>query len=286
MISIIICSRDVKLKPQFIENIRQTIGSDYELIVINNCENKYSIFEAYNLGIVKSKGDFLCFIHDDVLFHTDGWGIVVQRIFEENKNIGLLGVAGAKTKTKMPSAWWDCPHNQKAVNIIQHFSDNKKEEWNYGFKDDLMTAVVAIDGVFMAMRKDKRILFSNKIEGFHNYDLNISIEYQKYGYDVFVTNQILIEHFSIGTINKSWIKSTLLIHKLYNEFLPLKINCKSDEIFLRQIEFNNGVVFINRSLSLDLKYNAIITWFKLLYLKPYSKFHFKFLKIFTTKCLP
>lgn len=284
MISIIICSRTSHLEPQFIENIRQTIGSDYELIVINNSENNYSIFEAYNLGIVKSKGDVLCFIHDDILFHTDGWGILLLKIFGTNQLIGLLGVAGSKIKTKMPSAWWDCPHDQKAVNIIQHFNDNKKEEWNYGFKGDLMTSVVAIDGVFMAMRKDKRIVFNTKIKGFHNYDLNISIEYQKYGYDVFVTNQILIEHFSIGTINKSWIKSTLLIHKLYDEFLPLKINCKSDQIFFRQIEFNNGIVFINRSLSLDLKYNAIMTWFRLLRLKPYSKFHFKFLKIFAAKC--
>jgi glycosyltransferase involved in cell wall biosynthesis len=284
MISIIICSRTSYLEPQFIENIRQTIGSDYELIVINNSENNYSIFEAYNLGIVKSKGDVLCFIHDDILFHTDGWGILLLKIFGTNQLIGLLGVAGSKIKTKMPSAWWDCPHDQKAVNIIQHFNDNKKEEWNYGFKGDLMTSVVAIDGVFMAMRKDKRIVFNTKIKGFHNYDLNISIEYQKYGYDVFVTNQILIEHFSIGTINKSWIKSTLLIHKLYDEFLPLKINCKSDQIFFRQIEFNNGIVFINRSLSLDLKYNAIMTWFRLLRLKPYSKFHFKFLKIFAAKC--
>lgn len=284
MISIIICSRTSYLEPQFIENIRQTIGSDYELIVINNSENNYSIFEAYNLGIVKSKGDVLCFIHDDILFHTDGWGILLLKIFGTNQLIGLLGVAGSKIKTKMPSAWWDCPHDQKAVNIIQHFNDNKTEEWNYGFKGDLMTSVVAIDGVFMAMRKDKRIVFNTKIKGFHNYDLNISIEYQKYGYDVFVTNQILIEHFSIGTINKSWIKSTLLIHKLYDEFLPLKINCKSDQIFFRQIEFNNGIVFINRSLSLDLKYNAIMTWFRLLRLKPYSKFHFKFLKIFAAKC--
>jgi hypothetical protein len=56
------------------------------LIVIDNSENAYSILEAYNLGIEISKGDFLCLIHDDVLFHTKNWGSIVQDVFEQNKN--------------------------------------------------------------------------------------------------------------------------------------------------------------------------------------------------------
>jgi hypothetical protein len=32
-----------------------TIGCEYELIIIDNSENKYSIYEAYNLGIERYK---------------------------------------------------------------------------------------------------------------------------------------------------------------------------------------------------------------------------------------
>ena len=91
-ISIIICSRTKKLTPVFLENIEKTVGVDYELIVIDNSENKYSIFEAYNLGIKKSKGEVLCFMHDDVLFHTNNWGNILQTIFNKNELIGLIGI--------------------------------------------------------------------------------------------------------------------------------------------------------------------------------------------------
>src|SRR5680860_730628 len=154
-ISIIICSREKQISKNLTENIKNSIGCDYELIVIDNSENKYSIFEAYNLGIEKSMGEYLCFIHDDIFIHTNGWGSVLQCIFNENKEVGLIGVAGSKIKTKMPSVWWLCPKKDKIVNIIQHLPNGDIEKWELGFDDCSNTEVVVIDGVFMAMRKDK-----------------------------------------------------------------------------------------------------------------------------------
>ena len=126
MISIIICSRTKTITPVLLENIKNTVGANYELIVIDNSENNYSIFEAYNLGIKKSKSELLCFIHDDVLLHTNNWGTILIDIFNNNKNLGLLGVAGAKVKTKMPSPWWNCHYSQQVIKIIQH---NGKENF-------------------------------------------------------------------------------------------------------------------------------------------------------------
>jgi len=110
MISIIICSRKSIIDVRLSENLNDTIGCEYELIIIDNSENKYSIFEAYNLGIQRSTGNYLCFIHDDILFHTLVWGNVIKSIFQSDLNIGLIGVAGAKLKTKMPSGYWNCPN--------------------------------------------------------------------------------------------------------------------------------------------------------------------------------
>ena len=101
MISIIICSRTKTIKDSLAFNIKKTIGCEYELVIIDNSENQYSIFEAYNLGINKSKRDYLCFIHDDIFIHTVNWGHIVIEIFKNNIQIGLIGVAGAKVKTKI-----------------------------------------------------------------------------------------------------------------------------------------------------------------------------------------
>ena len=275
MISLIICSRTSALSNELYQNIDETIGCDYELITIDNSNNKYSIFEAYNLGIGKSIGSFLCFIHEDILFHTQNWGIILTSIFELDTKIGLIGVAGAKVKTKTPSAWWDCDENERVLNIKQHFRNKEKEVHNYGFDLEKNVEVVIIDGVFMAMRRDDRIAFSTKLKGFHAYDLNLSFEILKHGYSIVVTNEIGIEHFSSGVINESWVESSYSLHKLYKKQLPLFVDGSTVS---KNHEIINAHRFINKCLQFNLKKIAIITWFQLFLLQPFSRFHYRFWK--------
>jgi hypothetical protein len=275
MISIIICSRVKSISATLSENIKDTIGCDYELTVIDNSENQYSIFEAYNLGIERSTADFLCFLHDDVLIHTKNWGLLVKDIFEQNKELGLLGVAGAKSKTKMPSAWWNCPEEDKVLYIKQHLRNGSIEDWEKGFTDKNRKKVVAIDGVFMIARRDKRFRFQEALKGFHCYDLNISFDYIKLGYTIMVSNLILVEHFSLGKLDKNWYSSTLQMHKLYSNLLPLKAEESSA---LKDFEFRNGTNFIKGLLFHRFKKQAFLLWLQLIVVKPISRFHFNFLK--------
>ncbi|WP_199885888.1 glycosyltransferase, partial [Flavobacterium bizetiae] len=243
MISIIICSRTNTIPDVLAINITETIGSDYELIVIDNSENRYSIFEAYNIGIEKSNGKFLCFIHEDILFHTKKWGRELNRIFEINKEYGLIGVAGSSQKTKTPSGWWDCDNKSKSINIIQHYPNGKIVKEQFGFENSVLNEVVIVDGVFLALRKEMNIVFNHKLKGFHNYDLNIAIETLKKGYKVGITNQILIEHFSSGNLNKDWLESVIKVHKYYCNFLPMATNNLKDkdaEVFSIRRLINNS----------------------------------------------
>ena len=278
MISVIICSRTTTIEPVFFKNITETIGCLHELIIIDNSQNKYSIFQAYNIGIAKSQGNYWCFIHDDILIHTQDWGKIVEGIFENETEIGLIGVAGAKIKTKMPSAWWDCPEQFKILNIIQHLHSGKIEHWQKGWNEDKMEEVVAIDGVFMAARRLNTIRFSDALTGFHNYDLNLSFEYLKQKCRIVVTKEILLEHFSMGTINSSWYQSTLNLHEHYCKILPLLLTIRKDFNF-KKLEFDNGVKFLLDAKKRLNKWTIIKIWIKLIKLKPKSKFHFKFLKL-------
>lgn len=280
MLSIIICSRTQTISNDLFNNIKNTIGYEYELIIIDNSENKYSIFEAYNLGIGKSKGKYLCFIHDDILFHSQNWGGFVNRIFSENPKAGLLGIAGSKVKTKMPSGWWKCPDEFKEINIIQHHSNKEIEKWEYGFKGTSISEVVAIDGVFMVMRKNCNLFFNTTLKGFHNYDLNISFECKKRGYDIFVSNEILIEHFSNGVINDSWFESASKIHHIYRDLLPLKTADIYDLKFFKELEFQNGKGFLSKFLSLGYKNEVLRIWIYLFILKPNTIYHLRFFKRF------
>jgi glycosyltransferase involved in cell wall biosynthesis len=275
MLSIIICSRTQTISTDLSENINKTIGCEYELIVIDNSENKHSIFEAYNLGIDQSKGRYLCFMHDDIFIHSYSWGNIIKKVFQSDEKTGLIGVAGAKVKTKMPSAWWDCPGDQKVIHIIQHYPNQEKEIVKLGFGKEKNIEAVAIDGVFMAMRKDNRIHFNTKMTGFHNYDLNISFEYKKHGYKIIVTNEILIEHFSLGTINEAWVSSTFKVHSLYQSILPLRF---PESLINRETEITNGIRFIKESLKYKNNRVACLVWIKFFYWNPVSKYHIRFWK--------
>lgn len=273
MISIVICSRTATLSDNLLNNIAETIGTEYELIVIDNCDDKYSIFQAYNIGLAKSKAQIVCFLHDDIHLITQNWGQILIKIFGKNKDIGLIGIAGTKSKTKMPSAWWECPEEDLYMNLNQYLRNGKKEHWCKGFDSNDIEDVVVIDGVFMAAKKDSKISFSNKLKGFHNYDLNLSFEYLKNGYRIVATKSILMDHLSIGVLNESWYRSTLQIHKMYHDFLPLnKSNFKSS----KNNEFEKGIKFINELLKLKLRKQALCLWPQLFMLKPASKFHFRF----------
>lgn len=275
MLSIIICSRTKTISSDLFKNIEKTVGCKYELLVIDNSENHYSIFEAYNLGISKSSGTHLCFIHDDILFHTQDWGKVVQCIFDHDKQIGLIGVAGAKSKTKMPSLWWSCPQEDKIASIIQHIPDREIVRWNSGFEKGSNIEVVAIDGVFMVMRKDHLIRFNTEMAGFHNYDLNISFEIKKLGFKIMVTNEILIEHFSLGTIKEEWVESAFKLYLLYKDILPLNLH---NNRYKKNQEISNGIWFIKECLKFKKYKIALKVWLKLFLLNPFLKFHLIFWK--------
>jgi hypothetical protein len=282
MISVIICSRNSTISKTLNFNICSTIGCSYELITIDNSHNKYSIFEAYNLGIKQSKNEYLCLIHDDLLFHTNGWGKTVIDIFNNNRNFGLISVAGSKIKTKSPSGWWGCDEKFNAINVIQHFQNKDTERLCTGFDKESISEVVVVDGLFLALRKDKRIRFNEKFYGFHNYDQNISFEYKKYGYKIIVTKDILIEHFSNGKIDVSWLKSVDLLHRHYKKILPLTLNGSKPD---NSLEINNITNFIFQCLEFNTYSIGLKYWTKLLLMYPTSEHHSAIIKFLIKKIL-
>lgn len=282
MISIIICSVNEFFCTQLEKNIDKTIGDVvYEIIKIENSINSIPITQVYNLGISKSKGDYLLFIHEDILFHTKYWGRKLIEIFENNLDYGMISIAGASVKTKIPSGWWDCEERYKALNIIQHLPNNKVVNQNFGFEKGDLQEVVVVDGVFMAVRKKTNVFFDELLDGFHCYDLNISFEIQKKGYKIGVTNQILIEHFSLGSLSLNWLTSTIKFHKKNQELLPLKVESINNNInealscerLVYQC-FNKG------QKKLFFKY-----WLKLFLLKPISLIHLILMKNIFTKVI-
>lgn len=222
MISVIVCSRNKFPSEAFKNNIESTINVDFEIIHIDNSENKHSISTAYNKGITESKYPNLCFVHEDVKFHSQEWGVNILKHLQQ-PNIGILGLAGRDFITRVPASWkatLDC------VNIIQSYNnENRKSKKRFLPKknDQPKRSVVILDGVLLCMKREitDKIYFDEQIKGFHGYDFDICIQSTLAGYTNYVVYDVILEHFSKGNADALYYRNLITIFKKWNKHLPL-----------------------------------------------------------------
>ncbi len=219
MISIIICSRNSDIPDSLRKNIDSTIGVEHEINVIDNYNNDFSIFSAYNKGYEMSKFPYLCFVHEDVHFRTENWGVNLINHLSDEKT-GIIGVAGGKMVTKVPASW---AAEGRYIHLVQHHNGEKillKDPTSFsGSKQP----AIWLDGLFLAMRKDlfNSIKFDENLTGFHGYDLDISMQSIVAGFSNFVVYDILLEHFSEGNKDIIYYKNLISIYQKWEKALPV-----------------------------------------------------------------
>lgn len=235
MLSIIICSKQENISNALARNIQLTVGIDYEIITIDNSKNQFSIFSAYNEGFRRSRFPNLCFVHEDVYFHTQDWGNKLIKHLS-NKQTGIIGLAGGRLITRVPSSW---SVFDKSMNIIQSDKSSKDSKKHFTPKNygEELREVLLLDGVLLAMRREifGAIKFDESLNGFHAYDLDISLQSLHEGYKNFVAYDFEVEHFSKGYRDKKYFENQILVFKKWQQILPINLNdLSNDEI--KQIE--------------------------------------------------
>lgn len=222
MISIIISSYIEKYYLQVCKNIEDTIGVEYEIIKIDN-PGKMGITEAYNKGGQMAVYPYLIFCHEDLLFNTKDWGKNLIKVFsKKNANVGLVGVAGSTVKTLAPNSIFNKLDTYNCKNYIQNnlkVQFYKKEEHKNISEDK---KVVTVDGMFMATKSEifEELKFDSLLSGYHAYDLDFSLSIGE-KYDVYVMNDISIEHLSLGNFDEQWFNNTIIVNEKWKNKLPI-----------------------------------------------------------------
>ena len=217
MISIICCSITPELSTELRQNISTTIGKvNWEWLCIDNRDSENGICKVYNEAASKAKGDILCFVHEDVVFHMPGWGQALKQVFSQIENPGIIGVAGSRLIVSPQAGWYNfTKSNLNRYNIIQNYRNKTKEKLYINPQKEENSKVLLVDGVFMCMKKEvwKVIPFNEQLlDGFHFYDVDISLRVAS-KFNNYVNYSFEMEHLSEGSINKDWVQSFLLFDK-------------------------------------------------------------------------
>lgn len=222
MISLIICSRNSAVLEAVSQNIAISIGVEYEVIAIDNSKGQYSICEAYNLGASQAHFGLLCFMHEDIRFHTMNWGNIVIDTLAD-LTIGVLGVTGGMYQLAAPAAWWGCGLDLCRENVLNVFEDGHTEMELRNPENATLTDVAVVDGMWMCSRKEiwmKYPFDAQTFTDFHFYDVDYCTEVFKRGLRVCVTFQLILEHHSRGSVNAMWIRNALKYRRKRHKELP------------------------------------------------------------------
>jgi hypothetical protein len=240
MISIIVCSINPVLLLQLQENIISTVGVEYEILAWDNNKDNKGICEVYNSMAKKARFEYLCFIHEDILFQTPNWGHKLHSIFKSDPSVGAIGLAGNKYKSAFFSGWYTGIPDLDCSNIV-HVSGNHQ---NHILLNPDPTAtlakVVCLDGVFICCRKkiwQKTFFDEMNLRGFHFYDIDFSVKVASIS-TVIVTYEILVEHItSGGDFGNNWVRTAIQYHLRNPGKLPLSVipmnNCNYDSKIIK-----------------------------------------------------
>lgn len=204
------------------QNIVATIGVPYELIIIDNSQNSYSICEAYNTGAAQAKYRLLCFMHEDIAFRTNDWGRIVERVLLDN-SIGVMGVIGGKWLPKAPGTWWSCGNKHLSSNVLNESPNGEYQELAYANPENkTVVDVAAVDGMWICTRKEvwqKHPFDSRTFTGFHFYDVDFCANIFPF-YRICVALEVGVTHFSLGSYNDSWTEFADVFYRKHVHKLP------------------------------------------------------------------
>ena len=244
MISVVVSSYNQKYYEKFSRSLHETIGVAYELIKIDN-PGLMGLSEAYNSGAAQAKYDYICFVHEDIIFKTCRWGNALIKKFKADERTGLIGVAGSTYKSLSPGMGWF--NNNKSLdylNILQHHANKDGVDYDYQIREDF-NEVMCLDGVFLFTKKStwqETQFDSMRFKKFHFYDIDFSLSVAL-KYKIFVTNQVLLEHFSDGNYSKAWQEESLIFIKKWRNLLPQGKLKRKEQI---SVEWDNKQWFLNK----------------------------------------
>jgi glycosyltransferase involved in cell wall biosynthesis len=204
-ISIITCfnNREI-LEENLLKSLRQQQNVSFELVLIDNTENKFlSVTSAYNFGAKQATGEYLMFVHQDVYLQGDDWLNQALNYLGSLLKVGAIGVSGV-TSNGEPTGF--------ILDRGRFFGKHLSAPIPVQTLDEQL--IIAPRAVF------EKILFDERFS-FHSYGADYSLAVERLGLKVYVL-PLMVEHNSLTTssLAASSLKEqdALLLKKYANSY--------------------------------------------------------------------
>jgi len=200
-VSIVVCSIDTAKFARLSANYRSLFaGRTIEIVGIHDAR---SLAEGYARGIARSRGTRLILSHDDIeILSPDFAG----RLDRHLGDFDLIGIAGT---TRLVGGKWAAAGDPYVFTLV---TSPDPEAGGFatmmlGGGPLIVPGIAALDGVFLAMRREVAIAIpfdAETFDGFHLYDLDFSFRAHRAGFRLAVCRDIVLIHESTGTYNAAW----------------------------------------------------------------------------------
>lgn len=183
-IAFIYCVNNERLLKKSIKYLgRLDIPEDFTLEQIE-VYNAKSITRAYNDAMQCSSAKYKIYLHQDVYILNKDFIKDILQIFNKDRQIGMIGIIGAKELTRS-GIWWQSKNKYGKV-YDSNTGIMKALKFNDVKKD--YESVEAIDGLLMVAQYDIPWRW-DIIKGWHFYDLSQCQEFIKRGFKVVIPKQ-------------------------------------------------------------------------------------------------
>lgn len=193
----------------YINRLHIPYGYEIEKIPIYDAR---SMTHGYNKAMNQTDAKYKVYLHQDAFILEEDFLYYMLHTFNENEQIGMLGVCGVKEDQKS-GIYYDKIdagklYSNEEVLLIAHGKYTYPKDWN----------VFCVDGVCMMTQYDlpwREDIF----DGWDFYDISQSLEFQKAGYEVVVPYQetIRVLHDCNYPKLESYMKYRDLFLKFYKQ---------------------------------------------------------------------
>ena len=194
-----------QLNRDLIASLDKQTFKDYELIIIDTINKKYdSAIDALNEGVSNAKGEYLLFVHQDVVMNDEKELENIYNYICNIEHFGVVGIAGVTNK------------KNEYVGNITDGHDRRKISDKY---IDSPTEVFSIDEVLFIIKKEQleKFPFNKENKTWHLYAVEYSIDMHENNEKVYVIPSNIYHESNGRSMNDSYFLEIKRISKKYRK---------------------------------------------------------------------